>query len=298
MNYYPRIYVSCPNDVRRYLDPARQELREGILRTVRKIGFEPQEFGVSGIPQGSDWNFNRAREVMQQCDGALVIVLARYFTVDRNTSEYNHLEGGLAIGAHLPLLVIAEEEMITRGILTQGAIKINVKDYAEWLANAVLESDPVFQRWVNDIKSRRDVFFGYCSKASELAARIKKTLVENGISVMDWATDFRPGRTIMEEISRAAQVCRAGLFLFTADDPTRTNGAIGAVPRDNVLLEAGYFARAKSLSRVLIVREKDTNMPADLGGVIYLGVESRDEWAETANQVADSIKQMIEADTA
>jgi predicted nucleotide-binding protein len=40
-----------------------------------------------------------------------------------------------------------------------------------------------------------------------------------------------------------------------------------AVPRDNVLFEAGYFIQAKGKDRVLIVREAGAKMPADLGGM-------------------------------
>ena len=47
------------------------------------------------------------------------------------------------------------------------------------------------------------------------------------------------------------------------------DGIQRAIPRDNVVFEAGYFVNPKGKDRVLIVREKDTKMPADLGGDIY-----------------------------
>jgi hypothetical protein len=120
MHQQPRIYISCRYDPRRrFLDHARQSLREGILQCVREQGFEPQEFGVSGLPQGSDWDFARARDVMLQCDGALVIAIAQWFTEEGGIpvpvpSEYSHFEGALAIGARIPLLVISEETMVPR----------------------------------------------------------------------------------------------------------------------------------------------------------------------------------------
>jgi hypothetical protein len=39
--------------------------------------------------------------------------------------------------------------------------------------------------------------------------------------------------------------------------------------RDNVVFEAGYFIGLKGKRNVLIVREKGSKMPADLGGDIY-----------------------------
>jgi predicted nucleotide-binding protein len=139
---------------------------------------------------------------------------------------------------------------------------------------------------------------GYFSKASELAATVKSALTDEALSVMDWATDFVPGRTIMQEVARAAQLCRTGLFLFTADDPINSESTPTIVPRDNVLLEAGYFASSKSLSRVLIVREKGVNMPADLGGIIYHTFDSKDQWPTAVRAAAHSIRRMIQADAA
>ena len=42
-----------------------------------------------------------------------------------------------------------------------------------------------------------------------------------------------------------------------------------AVPRDNVVFEAGYFIGLKGKNNVLIIREAGSKLPADLGGDIY-----------------------------
>jgi predicted nucleotide-binding protein len=102
---------------------------------------------------------------------------------------------------------------------------------------------------------------------------------------MDWAEHFRTGRTIMEEIERAANVCRCGIFLFTPDDPIEGSPTATNVPRDNVLLEAGYFTKARGKERVAIVREAGTKMPVDLGGVIYLTLKKRADWLPVAHQL-------------
>ena len=48
-----------------------------------------------------------------------------------------------------------------------------------------------------------------------------------------------------------------------------------AVPRDNVVFEAGYFIGLKGKRNVLIVREAGSKMPADLGGDIYASLTDR-----------------------
>ena len=99
----------------------------------------------------------------------------------------------------------------------------------------------------------------------------------------------------MEEIARATVTCRCGLFLFTADDPIEGSPTKTAIPRDNVLMEAGYFMSAHTARRMVVVREKGTKMPADLGGMIYLTIESRADWRQTARDVLDALgKQLSE----
>ena len=300
--YRPRIYIHAPYKP----EPERAEIKRGILEKIRGLGFEPQEFQVSGIPKGDSWSFGRALEVMRQCDGALILAFMRWMDSDGATrtpipSEYSHFEGALALSCNLPCLVISEEGMQRRGILSQMGgsfvLQVPMQDMATWLATDKLLSEPPFEKWVERVKARYDVFFGYCSKADELAQKIKMFLTEeSGLRVLDWATDFLPGRTIMEEIARATATCRCGLFLFTADDPIEGSPTKTAIPRDNVLLEAGYFMSAHTARRMVVVREKGTKMPADLGGMIYLTIENRADWRQTAREVLDALRRQVSED--
>lgn len=87
----------------------------------------------------------------------------------------------------------------------------------------------------------------------------------------------------------AGRLCSGGIFLFTRDDaymepasqhtqrwlfkwPQRTEVAI---PRDNVVFEAGFFIGSKGKRRVLVVREDGAKMPADLGGDVYAALADR-----------------------
>lgn len=297
--YRPRIYIHAPYKP----EPEQAEAKSGIIEKIRGLGFDPQEFHVSGIPKGDSWSFGRAIEVMRQCDGALILALMRWMDSEGTTripipSEYSHFEGALALSCNLPSLVIAEEGMQMRGILSQMggsfALQVPMQNVADWLATDKLLREPPFEKWVERVKARYDVFFGYCSKADELAQNIKTFLAdESGLRVLDWATDFRPGRTIMEEIARATATCRCGLFLFTADDPVEGSLTKTAIPRDNVLLEAGYFMSAHTARRMVVVREKGTKMPADLGGMIYLTIENRADWRQTARDVLDALRKQV-----
>jgi predicted nucleotide-binding protein len=48
-----------------------------------------------------------------------------------------------------------------------------------------------------------------------------------------------------------------------------------AIPRDNVVFEAGYFIGIKGKRTVLMVKEQGAKMPADLGGDVYAALEDR-----------------------
>jgi predicted nucleotide-binding protein with TIR-like domain len=302
MGYSPRIYVHAPykSDL-----ADRVAVKSAVLDLLRGEDLDPQEFHVSGLPRGDSWTFDRAIDVMRQCDGAIILALARWIESDGVNevpipSEYSHFEGALALARRLPTLVVAEQGMHMRGILSQlggtFVVQVPMPRSASWIARRELLDEPPTHEWLERVKGRCDVFFGYCSKASELARNIKTFLESDGLRVHDWATAFRPGRTIMEEVKRAAVTSRCGLFLFTADDPIEGSQTVTAIPRDNVLLEAGYFMSAAGQSRTLVVRESGTKMPADLGGIIYLTIDDRSAWQASARQIADAIRTQINQD--
>ena len=117
---------------------------------------------------------------------------------------------------------------------------------------------------------------GYSSASEVTAAAVKRYLLSLGTTVLDWQTDFIPGRTILNQIEQAAARSIGGIFLFTKDDDLvgRSQKKM-SVPRDNVVFEAGYFIGLKGKHNVLIVREAGSKMPADLGGDIYASLPNR-----------------------
>jgi hypothetical protein len=290
------VFVSVPDD--RHLDVRRRALKRAIIRFIAKqqvevVGFETHQFGL-GLPVNREiWSFERAGKLIRKCDGALILALARTNVhilgpeaggAGRATAlptVYNHLEGALAVAAELPVLILFEENMDRAGIFDCGIRPAAIPQGADskW---AHSESFRIhFEPWAEDLRERRDVFLGYCSKGYSCAIEIRDYLEQKGYSVIDWSRDFKSaGAIILEEIERASKRCRCAVFLFTKDDHLDGNASakasFDAVPRDNVLLEAGYFTQARGKERVAIIREKGAKMPADLGGIIYLLLEDRE----------------------
>jgi hypothetical protein len=271
-----RVFVSATSD--QALDERRRQLKAAIIGKVRDAGYAPQEFWEMGIAADLAWTFDNVDRVMRKCIGAIVIGFPRWVMSSEDSTvrlvgEYHHYEGAVALTYDLPLLIIAEEGTEGRGIVWPGGGRTitRLPDDAtpSWVDSQ--EFTKRFTAWRNALAARSDVFLGYCSKSAGTAAQIQLLLERHGATVRNWAMDFHPGVSILDELEAARRGCSCGIFLFTEDDPLEGVPG-GAAPRDNVVFEAGHFISSKGASRCLIIREGDAKMPADLGGSIYLSL--------------------------
>ena len=178
-------------------------------------------------------------------------------------TEFNHYEGALARTLRLPTLVLVQQDVLRR-VVFDSSFGGYIGDFPPTAAPAWLRSKDFrvpFGYWRTALNERRDVFFGYSSGSTGAAKAIKRFLTRRGVRVLDWQTDFIPGRTILDQIQQAAALSVGGIFLFTKDDELA--GRRMSVPRDNVVFEAGYFIGLKGKQNVLIVRETGSKLPAD-----------------------------------
>ena len=270
------------------------------MEKIGECGFLPEifhdPFPRPSLAGGQAWSPNAADEVARRCVGAVIIGLPRWVyensgTEYRHASEYCHYEGALARTLRIPLLLVAEQGLARRGIFDQGVdfiVGFPRDANRAWLKKK--EFSVPFARWVHKVQVRRDIFLGYCS-SSHATARLIKAFFEQeiGITVLDWATDFAPASSILTQIEEAAEKCTAGVFLFTRDDVLGIKSE-QAAPRDNVVFEAGYFAAVKGKQRVLIIREKGSKMPADLGGDIYVPLEDR----SNIGSIAEHLRRFVD----
>ena len=141
---------------------------------------------------------------------------------------------------------------------------------------------------VQSSKSVKKAFLGYCHKSVGVAAQIQLLLEKLGVSVLNWAMDFRVGYSILSEIENASAVCSCGIFLFSEDDPLEGKPGVAA-PRDNVVFEAGYFMSSKGPARCLIIRHGDAKMPADVGGAIYVHLAKTADVGSIEGRLSDFV---------
>ncbi|MEO8659148.1 MAG: nucleotide-binding protein [Bryobacteraceae bacterium] len=278
-----RIYVSLPAD--NWLPKNLNDLKWGIVEEIQKLGYTPEIFtnprGVHTLASARSWHPRDADEIARRCCGAVIIGMARWKFQDTKgdpallPTEFNHYEGALARTLCLPTLVLVQSDVLRRVVFDQhfGGYLAEFSPTADvpWLHCP--EFKVPFGYWVDMLEERRDVFLGYSSKSASTAEAVRTFLQSKGARVLDWQSDFIPGRTILGQIEEAAARSVGGIFLFTKDDDM-ADGQMAA-PRDNVVFEAGYFIGAKGKRNVLIIRESGSKMPADLGGDIYASLKDQ-----------------------
>ncbi len=282
MNLNRRIFISAPRDVRLQHDPVRLQAKNDILGEIRQLGYDPSIFltpaGGTGLAAGEGWSPQAVLTVAKKRAGAVLIGIPFWkVTIDGQeawlASDYCSHEGAVAHALGLPVLAVSI------GIEDRGFFDEHAKGHRivspfppspSWMTNDDFLGP--LQRWSDEIQSRQDVFFGYCSKSAALAEQIRKSVESTGATVHDWAMDFRAGESILGEISATSARCSCGLFLFSEDDRYSDSADVVA-PRDNVVFEAGYFMSKRGHDRCLIIRHGDAKMPADLEGTIYLHLQ-------------------------
>jgi hypothetical protein len=281
-----RIFVSLPAD--QWLTKQENKTKWTIVAVIEELGYTVEVFldprGTSSIAASLAWSAASCGQIMKRCEGCVLLGFPRWringeIGQVQLPTEFNHYEGAVAYTLDLPLLVLVQA-----GVLRRVVFDPSYKGYVgiipdrptpKWLMSDSFKVP--FKYWREQLERRRDIFLGYCGSSAGTAAKIKDFLiVDAGLSVLDWATDFDPATSILHQIEEAARRCGAGIFLFTKDDAIEDgSGKDRAVPRDNVVFEAGYFSAFKGKSKVLIVRESGAKMPADLGGDIYAALEDR-----------------------
>jgi hypothetical protein len=263
-------------------------LKWGIVKKIEEMGYSTEIFfdsrGLPTLAGGVAWSASKADEVARRCMGAAILGFSRWTFADGGQevtlpTEFNHYECALAHTLGLPLLMMVQQGVMRRCVFdnSYGPFMAEFPPVANssWLTTP--DAVAAFSFWKIALEKRRDVFLGYCGSSAGVARNIKRFLTADlKLTVLDWMTDFPPAGSILDRIKNASERCSGGIFLFTKDDELNDSGPVNkAVPRDNVVFEAGYFIHAKGKERVLIVLEQGAKMPADLGGDIYASLVDR-----------------------
>ncbi|MEM7779451.1 MAG: nucleotide-binding protein [Pseudomonadota bacterium] len=146
-----------------------------------------------------------------------------------------------------------------------------VRDYKAYaLSNG--EHEP---RLIPELSKRVFVVHGHDEGARETVARFLEKLGFEPIILHEQANQ---GRTIIEKVETHGGVSFA-VVLLTPDDEGRVSGGDpNPRPRQNVLLELGYFIGRLGRSNVCALKKGDMELPSDFAGVVWEEMDASGGW--------------------
>ena len=184
MNLNRRVFISAPRDVRLHHDPLLIQIKSDVLREIARLEYHPSIFltpaGGTGLAAGEGWSPQAVLNVAKRCVGAVLIGIPFWkVTIDGREawlpSDYCSHEGAVAHALGLP-----GYSAVSIGIEGRGFFDEHAKGYrilspfppsSSWTTNDDFLGP--LQQWSDEIQSRHDVFFGYCSKSAALAEQIQ-----------------------------------------------------------------------------------------------------------------------------
>lgn len=97
--------------------------------------------------------------------------------------------------------------------------------------------------------------------------------------------------SIIDKIEKYSDVCCA-IVLLTADDvgKAKDEKRYKKRSRQNVVFEAGYFIGKIGSSNVILLHEKNVELPGDLGGCVYIMADDQGGWKEQMRIEFDELK--------
>lgn len=120
---------------------------------------------------------------------------------------------------------------------------------------------------------RPRLFIGSSSEGKDVAQAVQSALA-NEMHAEVWTDNiFAPTSQTLESLERRLPNTDFAVLVLTADDVVRSRGKQKWVPRDNVVLEVGFFCGALGRGRTFLLvasSEVDLKLPSDLFGLTYL----------------------------
>ncbi len=133
------------------------------------------------------------------------------------------------------------------------------------------------------VSNRVFVVHGRDGRTSDTVARFLETLKLEAVILQEQASE---GRTIIEKLEDYSDV-RYAVVLCTPDDVgalATEQDKLSLRPRQNVVLELGFFLGKLGRNRVCALIVGDLEMPSDYDGVVYIPLDDREGWKLTLSK--------------
>lgn len=182
-------------------------------------------------------------------------------------------------------------------------------DYFQKCQNGLEECKGVFETYLHEMENEEQspeklsisknarsfqkvfIVHGHDNALKQEVARI---IEKQGIEAVILSEQVNQGKTIIEKFEENAGV-DAAICLFTGDDYGRAKGTEAEEnklrARQNVVFEAGYFMGKLGRKNVIIVADKNLELPSDMQGVVYTDARN---WKTEVLQELDKIGYAID----
>src|SRR6516165_2492420 len=144
--------------------------------------------------------------------------------------------------------------------------------------------------------SKPRIFLGSSGEQAKLLRAIARGLSEVA-DVEPWTTTFSPGVSTLDPLVELSREVDFAAFVFAQDDWTTTDASQSgqALPRDNVVFEAGLFGGALGIRRTFILHAHGSKLPSDLLGLTSVRYDPATSSAEV-RAINQKLRKAIETE--
>ena len=148
-------------------------------------------------------------------------------------------------------------------------VKSVFETYLKEMENKMCDEDTQFQ---SNQYSKVFIVHGHNEMLKQSVARLVE---KQGIQPIILDERVNLGKTIIAKFEKYSNV-GAAICLFTDDDIGKAKSEPNDKKRarQNVVFEAGYFIGKLGREKVVIVSEKDIELPSDMSGIVYIDTDS------------------------
>ena len=201
------------------------------------------------------------------------------------TNEYHDSVGAISWGGTPPLH--EQVDSLRKDITTKSRRLRSIRDRldlfdgpSEVRGEVPLAASSPAANAAAAVPERRNAVFLVHGHANGPKLQIALWLERLGLEPVILHEQANGGRTILEKFSEEAGGVAFAIVLATGDDEGRLRGQaeLEPRPRQNVVLELGFFLGKLGRGRVVVLLEPDVALPSDYNGVVYIDLDTNEGW--------------------
>lgn len=173
----------------------------------------------------------------------------------------------------------------------EKSMQQKLKEMRQWQHEDMLLANISQRTSMARTKEYKKVFIVH-GHDNALKQEVARMVEKQGLEAIILSEQANRGKTIIEKFEEHSDV-GAAICLFTGDDYGKAKDATSENlrARQNVVFEAGYFMGKLGRENVIIVADKNLELPSDMQGVVYTDAGN---WKTEVLQELDKIGYAID----